>query len=134
MNKVIALLVIVTVLHAAVTVKEAFQVVDDDLVEILTNKRVHIRLYDEFIEQNDRRPDQAEYDEMLIRYQDMYRSLGRHPDIEDVVRGRSPEQTEKSEEVSFWVFYALLGVAFLFTLSIVAYVLYSRHADPMYNF
>ena len=108
--------------------REGF-VIDDDLVDELTAKRVHIRLYDEFFERHGRRPDQGEYEAMIALYQARFRDTGIHPRVEDVVP-RADGDKEKVEEGAYWAFYALVFVAFAFAAATVAYVATSSDAGP----
>lgn len=123
----IALLLFAVVALAAVARVDGF-VIDEDLVEELTKKRVHIRLYDEFYEKNGRRPDQGEYERMIADYQTRFRDTGIHPRIEDVVPG--PAGRTAAEKAAFWAFYAILGLGFVFVIALVAVVLArSRRLD-----
>ena len=103
--------------------REGF-VLDEDLVDEFTRRRVHIRLYDEFVEKNGRRPSQTEYDNMLRLYQARYRKTGVHPLVSDIVPGGSDETV--AEKATYWAFVALLIVAFLAAAAATAYLIWSR--------
>ena len=106
--------------------REGF-VIDDDLVDELTAKRVHIRLYDEFVERHGRRPDQGEYEDMIALYQARFRDTGIHPRVADIVP-RADGDKEKAEEGAYWAFYALVFVALAFAAATVAYVAFSSRS------
>ena len=114
------LLIFVTVFLQILSVVacETF-VIDSDLVDELTERRVHIELYDEFIRQYDRKPTQAEYESLLRRYQDKLRDTGIHPRIKDIVAGDKSEIG--SVGIVFIVLAALLGFALLTTVIVITY-------------
>lgn len=130
MNKVCALLGISGLVAAALIIVllgrepgEAF-VIDEDLVDEFTRKRVHIKLYDEFVEKNGVRPTQTEYDNMLLLYQARFRETGIHPLVSDIVPGGSEETV--AEKATYWAFVALIIVAFLAAAAAAAYMIWSR--------
>lgn len=114
------LLIFVTVFLQILSVVacETF-IIDSDLVDELTEKRVHIELYDEFIRQYDRKPTQAEYESLLRRYQDKLRDTGIHPRIKDIVAGDKSEIG--SVGIVFIVLASLLGFALLTTVIVITY-------------
>jgi hypothetical protein len=129
MNKVCALLGMWAIAATALALalvspgpKEAF-VIDEDLVDEFTRKRVHIRLYDEFVEKNGVRPTQSEYDNMLLLYQARFRETGIHPLVSDIVPGGSDETV--AEKATYWAFVALVIVAFLAAAAATAYMIWS---------
>lgn len=126
-------LALLAVLALAAGVREGF-VIDEDLVDELTAKRVHIRLYDEFVERHGRRPDQQEYEGMIEVYQELFRETGVHPRIGDAVPGGAEDEEGVAEEAAYWAFYALLGVAFVFAAAVASYVaVSSRGTTNLYG-
>ena len=120
---------VLVLLSLATASREGF-VVDEDLVAEMTRKRVHIRLYDAFVDRHGRRPDQEEYDYMVALYQAKLREKGFHPRVEDAVPGL--EEEDPVEEATYWVFYVLLGVAFAGMVAILAYVSLSRRRSNFF--
>ena len=118
------LVLTLAVLALTAGLREAF-VIDEDLVDELTSKRVHIRLYDAFVEEYDRRPDQAEYEDLIARYQARFRETGIHPRVEDIIPGE-----DDAEEKHFLVFYILWGIALVFCVAAIAHVVRSRGSRP----
>jgi hypothetical protein len=119
---------IVLALISAAEPREGF-VLDEDLVDEFTRKRVHIKLYDEFVEKNGRRPTQSEYDGMLLRYQARFRETGIHPLVSDIVPGGSDETV--AEKATYWAFVALVVVALLAAAATTAYMVWSGRKSAL---
>lgn len=104
---------------------EPFSLAEEDIVAEMTERRAHIELYDEFIEQRGERPTQEEYDEVVEIYKNKLRATGRHPRAEDIVAGNDSKVSSKTD-APFWVFYVLLVLAVLGSMSIGFFVIWRK--------
>lgn len=104
---------------------EPFSIAEEDIVAEMTERRAHIKLYDEFIEQWGERPTQEEYDEVVEIYKDKLRATGRHPRVEDIVSGNESKVSSKTD-APFWVFYVLLVLAVLGSISVAFFVMWRK--------